>query len=122
MTFQDAPFPALVNSPELSTAAGTYLSTTLGPESVLWARASWPYNCEDFALFLNEAPGAQLYLGVADTDAGIDGAPHSPEFAADERAIGRGVRATTGLLTHRLTALERTGRPSPGRRKGADRP
>ncbi|WP_427919182.1 M20 metallopeptidase family protein [Streptomyces sp. cg40] len=100
--FQDAPFPALVNSAQLSTAAGNYLSTALGPESVLWARASWPYNCEDFALFLNEAPGTQLYLGVADTESGINGAPHSPEFAADERAIGHGVRAMTGLLTHRL--------------------
>ncbi|MGW1201372.1 hypothetical protein [Streptomyces cyaneofuscatus] len=45
-----------------------------------------------------------------------------PELAADERAIGHGVRAMTGLLTHRLTALARTGRPSPGRREGADRP
>ncbi|MYW10977.1 M20/M25/M40 family metallo-hydrolase [Streptomyces sp. SID2563] len=100
---QNAPFPALVNSPELSTAAGDYLSTTMGPESVLWARASWPYNCEDFALFTHEAPGALLYLGVANAEAGIDGAPHSPEFAADERAIGHGVRAMADLLTHRLT-------------------
>lgn len=71
------------------------------------------------------APGAQLYLGVADTEAGIDGAPHSPEFAADERAIGHGVRAITGLLTHRLTALERTSPASPGGRAGGqadDRP
>ncbi|MEW1626018.1 hypothetical protein AB0387_01075 [Streptomyces sp. NPDC089173] len=97
-------------------------ASTLGPESVLWARASWPYNCEDFALFLNEAPGAQHYLGVADTDAGIDGAPHSPEFAADERAIGHGVRAMTGLLTHRLAASERACQTSPGRRQDDDRP
>ncbi|MER7204171.1 hypothetical protein CG723_45560 [Streptomyces sp. CB01635] len=103
--FQDVPFPAMVNSAELSTAAGDYLSTAMGPESVLWARASWPYNCEDFALFLKEAPGAQLCLGVADADSGIDGAPHSPDFAADERAIGHGVHAMTGLLTHRLAAL-----------------
>ncbi|WP_328901777.1 M20/M25/M40 family metallo-hydrolase [Streptomyces sp. NBC_00441] len=101
--FQDAPFPALVNSPGLSTAAGDYLSTAMGPESVLWARASWPYNCEDFALFTHEAPGTQLYLGVANADAGIDGAPHSPEFAADERAIGHGVRAIPDLLPHRVT-------------------
>ncbi|MFA3843705.1 hypothetical protein [Streptomyces aureus] len=103
--FQDVPFPAMVNSAELSTAAGDYLSTAMGPESVLWARASWPYNCEDFALFLKEAPGAQLCLGVADADSGIDGAPHSPDFAANERAIGHGVHAMTGLLTHRLAAL-----------------
>lgn len=98
------PFPAMVNSTELSTAAGRYLSAALGPESVVWARASWPFNCEDFALFLHEAAGAQLYLGVANPEAGMDGAPHSPDFAADERAIGHGVRAMAGLLTDRLAA------------------
>lgn len=74
--FPGDPFPAMVNSPQLSTAAGRYLSAALGPASVVWARASWPFNCEDFALFLNEAPGAQLYLGVADAEAGMNGAPH----------------------------------------------
>jgi metal-dependent amidase/aminoacylase/carboxypeptidase family protein len=93
-----------VNSAELSTAAGRYLSAALGPESVLWARASWPFNCEDFALFLHEAPGAMFYLGVADAEAGMNGAPHTLDFAADERAIGHGVRAMAGLLTERLAA------------------
>lgn len=102
--FPGDPFPAMVNSAELSTAAGEYLTAALGPESVLWARASWPFNCEDFALFLNVAPGAMLYLGVADTETGMNGAPHAPDFAADERAIGHGVRAMAGLLTHRLAA------------------
>jgi metal-dependent amidase/aminoacylase/carboxypeptidase family protein len=68
----------------------------------LWARASWPFNCEDFALFLNEAPGAMFYLGVADAETGMNGAPHTLDFAADERAIGHGVRAMAGLLTERL--------------------
>jgi metal-dependent amidase/aminoacylase/carboxypeptidase family protein len=103
--FPGDPFPAMVNSPELTTAAGLYLSTALGPESVVWGRASWPFNCEDFALFLDEAPGAQLYLGVADAETGMNGAPHAPDFAADERAIGHGVRAMTGLLTNRLAAV-----------------
>ncbi len=99
----------MVNSAELSTAAGQYLSTALGPESVLWARASWPFNCEDFALFLNEAPGAQFYLGVADAETGTNGAPHTPDFAADERAIGHGVRAMASLLTERLAARSTAG-------------
>ena len=98
------PFPAMVNSVELSTAAGRYLSSALGQESVLWGHASWPHNCEDFALFLNEAPGAMFSLGVADADTGMNGAPHTLDFAADERAIGHGVRAMAGLLTHRLAA------------------
>jgi metal-dependent amidase/aminoacylase/carboxypeptidase family protein len=99
----------MVNSAELSTAAGRYLSAALGPESVLWARASWPFNCEDFALFLNEAPGAMFYLGVADAESGMNGAPHAPDFAADERAIGHGVRAMAGLLTDRLAAWSAAG-------------
>lgn len=102
--FPGDPFPAMVNSAELSTTAGQYLSAALGPESVVWGRASWPFNCEDFALFLNEAPGAMFYLGVADAEAGMNGAPHAPDFAADERAIGHGVRAMAGLLTDRLAA------------------
>ena len=102
--FPGDPFPAMVNSAQLSTAAGRYLSAALGPQSVLWAQASWPFNCEDFALFLQQAPGAQLYLGVADAETGMNGAPHTPDFAADERAIGHGVRAMSGLLTDRLAA------------------
>ena len=43
-----------------------------------------------------------FYLGVADAETGMNGAPHAPDFAADERAIGHGVRAVAGLLTHRL--------------------
>ena len=115
------PFPAMVNSAELSTAAGRSFSAALGPESVLWGRASWPFNCEDFALFLHEAPGAQFYLGVADAESGMNGAPHAPDFAADERAIGHGVRAMAGLLTDRLAALPVPGNALPVRPEG-DRP
>jgi metal-dependent amidase/aminoacylase/carboxypeptidase family protein len=107
--FVGDPFPALVNSAELSAAAVRYLSAALGPQSVRWARASWPFNCEDFALFLDEAPGAQLYLGVADAEAGMNGAPHAPDFAADERAIGHGVHAMAGLLTDRLVTPSASG-------------
>jgi metal-dependent amidase/aminoacylase/carboxypeptidase family protein len=71
------------------------------PRTRAWRKAGAVH----FALFLNEAPGAQLYLGVANTEAGMDGSPHSPDFAADERAIAHAVHAMTGLLTHRLTAL-----------------
>jgi metal-dependent amidase/aminoacylase/carboxypeptidase family protein len=107
--FPGDPFPAMVNSAELSAAAGRYLSAALGPKSVASAQASWPFNCEDFALFLNEAPGAMFYLGVADADSGMNGAPHAPDFAADERAIGHGVRAMAGLLIDRLAARSAAG-------------
>jgi metal-dependent amidase/aminoacylase/carboxypeptidase family protein len=44
-------------------------------------------------------------LGVANQDAGVNGVPHAPDFVADERAIGLGVRAMAGLLLSRLDAL-----------------
>lgn len=34
----------------------------------------------------------------------MNGAPHTPDFAADERAMGHGVRAVAGLLTDRPAA------------------
>ncbi|MFI5895012.1 hypothetical protein ACIA5D_33430 [Actinoplanes sp. NPDC051513] len=86
------PFPAMVNSAELSTAAGQYLTK-----------------------------GALFYLGVADTATGMNGAPHAPDFAADERAIGHGVRAMADLLTDRLAARSAPGDGIGLRSEGAAR-
>jgi metal-dependent amidase/aminoacylase/carboxypeptidase family protein len=104
--FPSPPFPGMVCSPELSAAAAAYLRDTLGPDAVMTLHAAFPFNGEDFALFLRRTPGAMLYLGVGNPEAGFDGVPHSPVFAADERAIGIGVRAMAGLLSNRLDALD----------------
>ncbi|MEV6964008.1 hypothetical protein AB0M47_02755 [Hamadaea sp. NPDC051192] len=40
-------------------------------------------------------------------ETGMNGAPRTPDFAADERAISLGVRAMAGLLTERLAARSR---------------
>ncbi|WP_377266953.1 hypothetical protein [Peterkaempfera sp. SMS 1(5)a] len=66
---------------------------------------AYPFNGDDFGLFLDQVPGAMVHLGVAEPAAGVHGVPHSPDFAADERAIGIGVRATAGFLSNRLDAL-----------------
>ena len=50
-------------------------------------------------------PGAMFYLGVANADAGLNGVPHAPDLAADEQAIGLGVRAMAGLLLSRVDVL-----------------
>lgn len=105
--FPPQPFPAMICSPELSEAAAAYLRDTIGPQAVIVLHAAFPFNGEDFALFLQHTPGAMLYLGVANPDAGINGVPHTPDFAADERAIGVGARAMTGLLSNRLHVLHR---------------
>jgi metal-dependent amidase/aminoacylase/carboxypeptidase family protein len=102
--FPTPPFPAMVCSPELSEAAAAYLRGTLGEDAVDVLRAAFPFNGEDFALFLQQVPGAMFYLGVANPATGMNGIPHSPDFAADERAIGTGVRAMAGFLASRLAA------------------
>jgi len=79
----------MVNSAEFSAAAGRYLSAALGPESVVWGPGILTLQLRGFALLRNEAPGAQLYLSVADAEVEMNGAPHTPDFAADERVITR---------------------------------
>ncbi len=104
--FADAPFPAMVCSPELSLAAAAHLREGFGPDAVTVLHAAFPFNGEDFALFLRQVPGAMFLLGVADPDAGINGVPHAPDFAADERALRVGVQAMAGFLARRLAAAD----------------
>lgn len=105
LEFAEQRSPAMVCSPELSAAGTAYLTGALGTDAVMVLHARYPFNGDDFAFFLHQVPGAMFYLGVADPDAGIQGVPHSPDFAADERAIGVGVRAMAGFLSSRLAAL-----------------
>jgi metal-dependent amidase/aminoacylase/carboxypeptidase family protein len=69
---------------------------------VLTMPAAYPFNGDDFALFLQRVPGAMIFLGVANEAAGLNGITHAPDFGADERAIGVGVRGVTSLLRARL--------------------
>lgn len=110
--FPQPPFPAMVCSRELSRAAAVHLRRMAGVRAVTVLHAAHPFNSDDFALFLRQVPGTMLYLGVANPDTGVNGTPHSPDFAADERAVGLGVRAMAGLLLRRLDVLPR---PSGGR-------
>ena len=106
LRFRENRFPAMVCSPDLSHAAADYFRTTVGPDAVAVMRACFPFNGEDFGLFLDRVPGAMFFLGVANPVAGLSGIVHTPTFAADERAIGIGTRAMAGWLAERL--LRRT--------------
>lgn len=100
--FPRPPFPAMVCSPELSHAAAAHLRDVPGVAAVEVFGSPFPFSGEDFALFLKRVPGAMFFLGVADPERGINGVPHWPDFAADERAIGLGVRAMADFLVSRL--------------------
>jgi metal-dependent amidase/aminoacylase/carboxypeptidase family protein len=99
--FPTPPFPAMVSSPELSLAAAEPLRAV---GEVVTMRNAYPFNGEDFALFLQRVPGAMIFLGVANEAAGLHGITHATDFGADEGAIGLGVRAAVGILSDRLAA------------------
>ncbi|NEE01324.1 M20 metallopeptidase family protein [Phytoactinopolyspora halotolerans] len=102
IVFWGEPFPAMVCDAKLSEQAGEYFGSVLGPENISVLRGFFPYNGEDFALFLDRIPGAMFYLGVSNESAGQLGVPHAPTFSADESAIGIGTRAVAGWLGSRL--------------------
>ncbi|WP_238009041.1 M20/M25/M40 family metallo-hydrolase [Dactylosporangium sp. AC04546] len=91
--FPAPPFPAMVCDPGLSRSAVPHLG------QVVESHAMFPFNGEDFALFLERVPGAMFYLGV-----GPEGIPHHPGFTPDESAIGAGIAAMTRLLRARQSA------------------
>jgi len=100
--FPAPPFPAMVSSPELSLAAAEPLRAV---GEIVTMPAAYPFNGDDFALFLQRVPGAMIFLGVANEAAGLHGITHATDFGADERAIGLGVRAVVALLSDRLTTI-----------------
>ena len=61
---------------------------------------------EDFGWFTDEIPGVMYWLGVANAERGWPGAPHSPDYVADEDSIQAGARAMTAVILHRLRALK----------------
>ena len=78
------------------------LDRVLGYEHVTQYRASSPFNGEDFAVFLQRAPGVMLLLGVADYAQGRLGIPHQPDFIADEAAIEVAIIASTAVILSRI--------------------
>ncbi|MGW6918257.1 M20 metallopeptidase family protein [Kitasatospora sp. NPDC054939] len=96
------PFPALICPEREANALARHLRRVGGPGSVTVNHAAFPFNGEDYALFLDRIPGTYTFLGVRAPGAGIATSyPHYAEFAPDERAIGVGVRAMAGWLAVR---------------------
>lgn len=104
VTFQPAPFPAMVCPEREGHAVERYLRHTIGRDKVTTLHAAIPFSGEDFALFLDQMPGTFTFLGVRTPGTSIETSyPHFGTFTPDERAIGHGVRAMAGWLADRTT-------------------
>ncbi|QIB42115.1 M20 metallopeptidase family protein [Streptomyces aureoverticillatus] len=100
--FRENPFPAMVCPEKDALALRRHLRRVLGPDAVTVMHAAFPFNGEDFALFLKKIPGTYTFLGVRTPGTVItEGYPHYGDFDPDVRAIGVGVRAMSGWLAER---------------------
>ncbi|MEU6233427.1 M20/M25/M40 family metallo-hydrolase [Kitasatospora sp. NPDC047058] len=102
VTYPKEPFPAMVCPENDAAALARHLRRVLGPGGVTVNHAAFPFNGEDYALFLDRIPGTYTFLGVRTPGAAITTSfPHYDQFTPDERAIGVGVRAMAGWLATR---------------------
>ena len=91
--------PPVVNDAELIARLSSVLDRALGPDTVTSTYTSM--GGEDFAVYLDEIPGALFRLGCAG-EAGRANDLHSASFRFDENALSIGLHAGLAIL-HELT-------------------
>ena len=90
-------FPPVVNDPRIVAIAKKAASETCGEQCLY---ESPPIAAaEDFAYFLEQRPGAFIFIGAGNETAGITAPHHSPEFDIDEPALAQGVELLVRLAT-----------------------
>jgi len=94
--------PLLVNDAAVAREVRPLLEAVVGLENVWLFRSPYPYAHEDFALYLEHAPGALLWLGIANPQKGVASLLHASDFDVDEDALVVGVQAATRILLHFL--------------------
>jgi metal-dependent amidase/aminoacylase/carboxypeptidase family protein len=102
LSFRPAPFPSMRSDRGVSDRAQPALRAMVGESNVLTLQAMHLFSGEDFALFLERAPGAMFLIGVGNEERGILGAPHFPDFDLDEAAIPLATKAMSFVLWQRL--------------------
>lgn len=92
--------PAGYNDPELVEQAREVFRRVLGPENVI----TYPPGMggEDFSRYGQVVPGFQFRIGVAPPGQENTMSLHSPQFNADERVVGLGMRLVAEVLWDQL--------------------
>ena len=92
----DRGYPATVNDPDKAAFAAEVAREVAGPENVI-DDAPPEMGAEDFAYFLNECPGAYLFVGNGDT-AGL----HHPAYDFTDEAAASGASFFARLVERAL--------------------
>jgi metal-dependent amidase/aminoacylase/carboxypeptidase family protein len=92
----------MISDSAVTADAAIALADAIGSSNIIALHAQHAFSGEDFARFLQRVPGTMLLLGVGNQERGILGAPHFPDFDADEAAIQVGTQAMSTVLWSRL--------------------
>lgn len=90
--------PVTVNAAEMSEMVATVGSEVLGSENVVWLESP-SLGAEDFAIYLNQIPGAMFRLGVGENVTQL----HTPTYNFGDEPVRVGIEMFTNLA---LRALE----------------
>ena len=104
LDYEPAAIAGVTNDEQLTTKAMASVASVVGSENVVTLTTLVPAFSEDFGSFQKRVPGVMFFLGVSNSEKGIVGMPHSPEYVADEEAIFVGAKAMAAVLLDRLRA------------------
>ena len=82
--------PAVINNDEMAAFAAECAKEVAGENMVITRVESPNMGGEDFACYLNEVPGAFMFLSSADHELGTDIAHHNSKFNVDEKVFWEG--------------------------------
>jgi amidohydrolase len=88
-------YPAVVNDAASVELVRRIAAEVFGAENV--HEPSPMATAEDFAHFLQQRPGAFIFLGAGNRERGIDAAHHTPRFDFDESVLPRGAELLARL-------------------------
>ena len=82
--------PPVVNQAEMAALAAEAAAEVAGAQQVITRLSAPNMGGEDFACYLEQAPGAFAFLSSADHAKGTDGPHHTPRFDVDEDVLWEG--------------------------------
>ena len=94
--------PDMVNHQHLVHSTLPALTEAIGLHNTIQLKAAFPFNCEDFAYYIETIPGAMYWLGGADPSRGKYAMLHTPDFDVNERCLVTGTIAMTIMLMETL--------------------
>ena len=104
--WEDRAIVGVINDSALVARANGVVRAALGANAVETLTTIVPAFSEDFGSFQDLVPGAFYFLGVSNSARGTVGMPHTPNYVADEAAIGVGARAMAAVMLDALAAKQ----------------